>query len=108
MDERIDGIPSDYKPDTRFLRAAYTKLMSLPVDDDSAINEVFQLLTAVNNPKGVLRPVGNDIRNRVLYAHTYDNRNVRMLEFGNPREWDKIHYFSFISRQTYEPFAEEN
>lgn len=74
--------------------------MSLPVDDDSAINEVFQLLTAVNNPKGVLRPVGNgqvlvpwtqytaayDIRNRVLYAHTYDNRNVRMLEFGNPRE----------------------
>ena len=39
---------------------------------------------------------------------TYDNRNVRMLEFGNPREWDKIHYFSFISRQTYEPFAEEN
>lgn len=40
-------------------------------------------------------------------AHTYDNRNVRMLEFGNPREWDKIHYFSFISRQTYEPFAEE-
>lgn len=96
--------------------------MSLPVDDDSAINEVFQLLTAVNNPKGVLRPVGNgqvlvpwtqytaayDIRNRVLYAHTYDNRNVRMLEFGNPREWDEIHYFSFISRQTYEPFAEEN
>lgn len=57
MDERIDGIPSDYKPETRFLRAAYAKLMSLPVDDDSAINEVFQLLTAVNNPKGVLRPV---------------------------------------------------
>ena len=116
------GIPSDYKPETRFLRAAYAKLMSLPVDDDSAINEVFQLLTAVNNPKGVLRPVENgqvlvpwtqytaayDIRNRVLYAHTYDNRNVRMLEFGNPREWDKVHYFSFISRQTYEPFAEEN
>ena len=83
---------------------------------------MFQLLTAVNNPKGVLRPVENgqvlvpwtqytaayDIRNRVLYAHTYDNHNVRMLEFGNPREWDKVHYFSFTSRQTYEPFAEEN
>ena len=116
------GIPSDYKPETRFLRAAYAKLMSLPVDDDSAINEVFQLLTTVNNPKGVLRPVENgqvlvpwtqytaayDIRNRVLYAHTYDNRNVRMLEFGNPREWDKVHYFNFISRQTYEPFTEKN
>ena len=100
MDERIDGIPSDYKPDTRFLRAAYTKLMSLPVDDDSAINEV---LVPWNQYTAAY-----DIRNRVLYAHTYDNRNVRMLEFGNPREWDKIHYFSFISRQTYEPFAEEN
>jgi len=115
------GIPSDYKPESRFLRAAYVKLMSLPVKDDAAINEVFQLLTAVNNPKGALRiPSGEetltpwtqytaayDIRTKTLYAHTYENRNIRFMSFGNPDKWERVRYYNFLQPQAYQPFDEE-
>lgn len=115
------GIPSDYKPESRFLRAAYVKLMSPEVDDDAAINELFQLLTVVNTPKGALRiksggeilvpwtqyTAAYDIIEKTLYAHTYDNRNVRVLEFGDPHTWGGVRYFRFVERQTYLPFEEE-
>lgn len=115
------GIPSDYKPESRFLRASYAKLMSQPVDDDQAINEVFQLLTTVNTPKGALRvrsgeeilvpwtqyTAAYDIRNKMLCAHTYDNRNVRVLEFGDPDGWKGVRYFRFMEAQCYQPFDEE-
>lgn len=116
------GIPADYKPESRFLRAAFTKLLSIDVDDHDAINQIFQLLTSVNTPKGSLRidnantPVawtqytaGYDINKKILYAFTYDNRNLRSLSFGDPNNWSKgICYFSFISKQTSEPFIEQN
>ncbi|MCY9807677.1 linear amide C-N hydrolase [Lentilactobacillus senioris] len=118
------GIPSDYKPESRFLRAAYSKLLSIEVDDNEALNQIFQLLTAVNTPKGSLRihnddkenlvawtqyTSGYDIKNKDLYAFTYDNRNLRILNYGDPTEWGSdIRYFSFISKQTAEPFTEKN
>jgi len=46
---------------------------------------------------------------KILYAFTYDNQNLRSLEYGDPNEWgDNIRYFSFISKQTAEPFVEKN
>lgn len=30
------GIPADYKPESRFLRAAFSKLLSVDVNDDDA------------------------------------------------------------------------
>lgn len=124
LDEQTSGlvgIPADFKPESRFLRAAYAKLMSMPVDDATAVNEVFQLLGIVNTPKGSLRVMDNgemlvpwtqytaayDIKRRTLYAHTYDNRNVRTLEFGDPNQWGHVRYYDFIAPQTYEPFVEE-
>ena len=123
LEETCSGlidIPSDYKPESRFLRAAYAKLMSLKVHDAHAVNEVFQLLTTVNTPKGALRirsggeilvpwtqyTVVYDIQSKTLYAATYDNRNVRLLEFGDSTQWEGIRYYEFISEQTYEPFEE--
>nr|SFZ86982.1 Choloylglycine hydrolase [Loigolactobacillus rennini] len=117
------GIPADYKPESRFLRAAYAKLHSIEVTDETAINQLFQLLTTVNTPKGLLRIIQNDdvlsawtqytagydIKKKILYAFTYDNRNLRSLEFGDSAEWDKgICYFSFISAQTSSPFTKKN
>lgn len=116
------GIPSDFKPESRFLRAAYVKLMSLPVPDKEAVNEVFQLLSTVNNPKGALRVYSNqemlvpwtqytatyDIKEKCLYAFTYENRNIRKLDFGNPEEWGRTRYFNFLQEQTYQQFEEEN
>lgn len=124
LDENISGlldIPSDYKPESRFLRAAYAKLMSMPVDDENAINEVFQLLSMENTPKGVLRisvddemlvpwtqyTSAYDISNKDLYAFSYDNHNLKLLHFGNPDEWNHVRYFDFVLKQTYEPFEEE-
>lgn len=117
------GIPADYKPESRFLRAAFSKLLSVDVNDDDALNQIFQLLTSVNTPKGSLRinqpnetlvawtqyTAGYDIKKKILYAFTYDNQNLRSLEYGDPNEWgDNIRYFSFISKQTAEPFVEKN
>lgn len=124
LDERtagLVGIPSDYKPESRFLRAAYAALMSLPVDDEHAVGEVFQLLTTVNTPKGALRiesdgatlvpwtqyTAAYDICGKTLYAHTYENRDMRVLTFGDPAQWGRVRYFGFIAPQTCRPFEEE-
>lgn len=117
------GIPTDYKPESRFLRAAISKLMSVDVNDDEALTQLFQLLATVNTPKGSLRipqadssivawtqyTAGYDIKNKRLYAFTYDNRNLKMLSFDDPNEWDRnISYYSFISKQTAESFEKKN
>ncbi|GAF37717.1 linear amide C-N hydrolase [Lentilactobacillus farraginis] len=119
------GIPADYKPESRFLRAAISKLLSVNVDDVEALNQIFQLLTSVNTPKGSLRikngvekntlvawtqyTSGYDIKRKKLYAFTYDNRNLRSLDYGDPETWgNKIRYFSFISKQSAIPFIEKN
>ncbi len=117
------GIPADYKPESRFLRASVSKLLSIPVDDDETLNQIFQLLSTVNTPKGSLRipqaqkPVvawtqytaGYDIKEKVLYAFTYDNRNLKSLAFGDPDSWKiGITYYNFISKQTTEPFVQKD
>lgn len=114
------GIPADYKPESRFLRAAFVKLLSDHFGDDKTLNQIFQMLTAVNTPKGALRipdgkqtiyawtqyTSGYDIKKKKLFAYTYDNRNLKELDFGNPDDWgDKVHFFNFISKQTTEPFV---
>ena len=117
------GIPTDYKPESRFLRAAISKLMSVPVTDSEALNQLFQLLTTVNTPKGSLRipqdettivawtqyTAGYDIKNKIMYAFTYDNRNLKTLSFDDPAQWNQdISYYSFISKQTAEPFEKKD
>ncbi|AEB07493.1 Choloylglycine hydrolase [Coriobacterium glomerans PW2] len=117
------GIPADFKPESRFLRAAFLKLLSVQVDDEDALNQVFQLLSSVNTPKGALRisqadrtlvawtqyTAGYDIKKKILYAFTYENRNLRSLEYGDPERWgNKIRYYSFISKQLAYPFIEKN
>ncbi|MDF7664073.1 linear amide C-N hydrolase [Bifidobacterium sp. ESL0763] len=113
------GIPADYKPESRFLRAAYAKLLSVEVDDGEAVNQIFQLLGCENTPKGLLRirqddgtifawtqyTAVYDIVNKALYAHTYDNRTVRLLEFGDPERWGQTQYFRFYGdKPIYVPF----
>lgn len=114
------GIPADYKPESRFLRASMAKLLSIKVDDEDTLNQIFQLLTTVNTPKGLLRihqeeevlipwtqyTSGYDIKNKKLYAYTYDNQNLKVLEYGDFKDWSKeIEYYTFISPRKAEPFT---
>ncbi len=114
------GIPTDYKPESRFLRAAFNKLLSAHFDDEDTLNQIFQLITPENTPKGSLRipsdgktiyawtqyTAGYDIKAKKLYAFTYDNRNLKELDFGDSSKWDdQVHFYSFISKQTTEPFV---
>ncbi|WP_252898538.1 hypothetical protein [Secundilactobacillus odoratitofui] len=77
----------------------------------------------MNTPKGSLRigegddtlvawtqyTAGYDIKQKMLYAFTYDNRDLRSLSYGDPADWGSdIRYFSFISKQTARPFDEKN
>ncbi|PLS31977.1 penicillin amidase [Bifidobacterium margollesii] len=115
------GLPADYKPESRFLRAVYAKLMSVEVDDGEAVNQIFQLLSCVNTPKGMLRvrqgeqvllpwtqyTAVYDIANKVLYANTYDNHTVRVMEFGDPDQWGGgLSWFRFYDdKPQYVPFG---
>ncbi|PJM73336.1 penicillin amidase [Bifidobacterium primatium] len=125
MDEPMSGplgLPADYKPESRFLRAAYAKLMSVEVTDEEAVNQIFQLLSCVNTPKGMLRirqdkqvlvpwtqyTAVYDIANKVLYANTYDNHTVRVMKFGDSGRWGSgLRYFRFYEdKPQYVPFGE--
>ncbi len=114
------GIPADYKPESRFLHAAFAKLLSPLTDDRETLNQIFQLLTPENTPKGSLRinnngetiyawtqyTAGYDIKQKRLLAFTYDNRNLREMDWGNSADWEnQLSFFSFIAPQDTTPFV---
>jgi len=90
------GLPGDFTPPSRFVRAvAFTaSARALPTADD-AVSEAFRLLDNFNIPVGVTgsrdsiaRDIASatqvttaaDLKNRVLYFHTMDNRQVQKLD----------------------------
>lgn len=114
------GIPADYKPESRFLHAAFAKLLSPLTGDQETLNQIFQLLTTVNTPKGSLRinndgktiyawtqyTSGYDIKQKKLFAFTYDNRDLKELDWGDSTKWGEgVHFFSFIAPQETTPFV---
>lgn len=90
------GLPGDFTPPSRFVRAAFLKTYSL--QQDNAYNTVMQAFHILNNfdvPLGVQFPVGRapnnmpsatqwtiatDLTNRVIYYHTMYNRTLRSIE----------------------------
>lgn len=109
------GLPGDFTPPSRFVRAAFLKTYSLP--QQNAYNTVMQSFHILNNfdvPLGVQFPVGKapnnmpaatqwtvstDLTNRTIYYHTMYNRTIRRIEM------DKID-FANIQFQ-YHPLDEE-
>ncbi|GMA47998.1 linear amide C-N hydrolase [Tetragenococcus muriaticus] len=105
------GVPSDFKPESRFLRAAYHKLHSIEVTRENALHQLIHLLGTVNNPRGSLRiSVGRggvdlpwtqyssfyDVTNKYLYVYFYGNRTLQRLSFKES-DYSKsdIEYFAF-------------
>ena len=97
------GLPGDYSPPARFLRATALAYASAPVATASAgANLAFHILNAVDIPIGAVaekvpaRDGGKptlvyeqtqwvtvyDLKNRIAYFRTYENLNIRKVDMG--------------------------
>lgn len=89
------GLPGDFTPPSRFVRAVEFSQTARPTKTaDETRYEVFRILDNFNVPSEGEQPAGkpdtmrsatewttcNDLKNRVLYYHTMNNRRVRKLD----------------------------
>lgn len=90
------GLPGDFTPPSRFVRAATLTASVRPLATaEAAVFEAFRILDSFNIPLGSLATVGEqatdipgatqittaaDLTNRVLYFHTMANRQVQKLD----------------------------
>ena len=93
------GLPGDFTPPSRFVRAAFLKTYALPQKNAfDAVTQSFHILNNFDVPSGIQFPVGKspndmpaatqwtiatDLKNMVLYYHTMYNRTVRSLDIGS-------------------------
>ena len=91
------GLPGDFTPPSRFVRAAILANSALQPDDaDGAVNLGMNLIAGFAIAKGVSRGVGADgkpeydytqwttvydLARKALYVRTYENQNYRLVRF---------------------------
>lgn len=89
------GLPGDFTSPSRFVRAVAVSqsVVNIPTEQE-ALNAAFHLLNLFDITKGMVREKDNntihyeytewtsaaDLNNRRYYFHTYDNRQVRMVD----------------------------
>lgn len=90
------GLPGDFTPPSRFIRAAALTASARPLGDSvEAVFEAFRILDSFNIPLGAVVPRASmpqditsatqittaaDLGNRVFYYHTMFNREVRRID----------------------------
>ena len=90
------GLPGDFTPVSRFVRAAFLKTYSLEQDTAlDTVNQAFHILNNFDVPLGVQFAVGGapnnmpsatqwtvatDLKNMTIYYHTMYNRTIRSLD----------------------------
>jgi len=94
------GLPGDFTPPSRFIRAVAFAKTARPVKDGpEAMYEVFRILDNFNVPLGAsegsgdrktkgmrsstIWTVASDVSNKVIYYHTQHNRRVRKIDAGS-------------------------
>jgi len=94
------GLPGDFTPPSRFIRAVAFAKSARPVKDGpEATYEVFRILDNFNVPLGAsegsgdhktqgmrsstIWTVATDVSNKVIYYHTQHNRRVRKIDVGS-------------------------
>ncbi|MBO0439224.1 linear amide C-N hydrolase [Candidatus Enterococcus ikei] len=116
----LRGIPGDFTPQSRFVRATYLKHFSESVSDDLAVEQIFHILNSFDIPKGVVK-VSNDkdiqytqytsaydSKEKVMYIHLYENRMIQrlalsegVLDSSAPQYFDlkkEQHYYSITKK----------
>lgn len=92
------GLPGDFTPPSRFVRAAVLTATARPVATSlEAVFEAFRILDGFNIPIGMTAKPGktpkdiesatqittaSDLKNRRYYFHTMSNREVRMIDLS--------------------------
>ena len=89
------GLPGDFTPPSRFIRAVAFSQSALPVATaDEGVLQAFHLLNQFDIPKGAARGVDNgkeiadytlwtsasDLKNHRYYFRTFDNSRIRMID----------------------------
>lgn len=87
------GVPGDWTPPSRFVRAAlFKQLLIPPKDAKAAILSAIHLLNTVDIPFGAIREgksegfdftqwiVVKDLTNKKLYVRTYNNQNIQSID----------------------------
>lgn len=94
------GLPGDFTPPSRFIRAVAFSQSARPTGDGpEAVYEAMRILDNFNVPLGASEGSGenaldgmrsstlwtsvHDLKNRVIYYHTQHNRQVRKVEIGD-------------------------
>ncbi len=92
------GLPGDFTPPARFVRAAFFSHIAQPTETvDEARKMLFHILDLFNIPVGVVCETsqgkqfydhtqwtsGCDLTNKKYYWHTYDNRNLQMVDLNS-------------------------
>jgi choloylglycine hydrolase len=94
----LKGLPGDFTPPSRFVRAVALSQNALHgrTGPDS-VGDAFHILDSFDIPRGVVRPAegdrepfeytqwtsASDLKNRTYYFHTYGNRRVRSVELAD-------------------------
>ncbi|MDD5728248.1 MAG: choloylglycine hydrolase family protein [Victivallales bacterium] len=89
------GLPGDYTPPSRFVRAFFFSSASLPRENaEKAAMQVFHILSSFDIPLGTVRSTGDkvtaiehtqwtsvcDLRNKFFYYRTEHNSGIRVLK----------------------------
>jgi choloylglycine hydrolase len=95
------GLPGDFTPPSRFVRAVAFSKTARPTDDGpETIYEIFRILDSFNLPLGsgegsggdsdlsgmrstTIWTIAHDMKNKVMYYHTQHNRQVRKVDVGS-------------------------
>lgn len=92
----LHGLPGDFTPPSRFVRAAFLKSSVVPVKTaDDAVVQAFHVLNQFDIPMGSVRGAGpagqpiyeqtdwtsaSDLANRRYYIHTVDTRRIHVID----------------------------
>jgi len=95
----LHGLPGDFTPPSRFVRAAFLKAAAVPGKTaDEAVVQAFHVLNQFDIPLGTVRGAGpagqpmleqtdwtsaSDLANRRYYIHTVDTRRIQMIDLMN-------------------------
>ncbi|MSE09594.1 linear amide C-N hydrolase, partial [Lactobacillus salivarius] len=105
------GLPGDVSPESRFVRAAFSKLNSskgTTVEED--ITQFFHILGTVEQIKGVNKTGSGkeeytvysncyDLNNKTLYYTTYENRQIMAVTLNKDKNGNKLVVYPFERKQ---------